>query len=235
MTTAPSKSAQAANGGSGKRSRRSDRFPATLSVEARWALPGGSLAVERGTAAEINAHGSVLKLARYPEPTQPFDLTNLVSGETTQARGIGPRKCRDGSPGFAIELQWPSETFWGISYRLQKASAELLRLGQVLGEGEMDLRVLRDFRDAVDYVRKTAWAVNEWHDRKARQHDTATVLPLLTRERIRRCTQLCSDILKDVQAAPAPEQCIAEHRPELDALLRSILLLHAFLSRPASG
>lgn len=212
------------------RNRRSDRFPSTLAIEARWPLPDGTGAVERGRASEINAHGAILRLARFPAAGQTFDLTNLVSGETAQARVLGQRKTAGGAPGMAIELAWPSDTFWGISYRLQKTSAELLRLGQVLGEGEMDMTVLRDFRDAVDHVRKTAWAVNEWHDRKARQHDTATVLPLLTRERIRRATQLCNDILKDLLSGLR-----SDHRPELEALQRSMQSLNKFLARPTSG
>ena len=228
--SAPSKPAQAAARGGKQRNRRSDRFPSSLDIEARWSLPDGSTATERGRASEINSHGAVLKLARYPQPGDTLDITNLTSGETVPARTIGPRKTPDGSMGSAIELAWPSETFWGISYRLQKASAELLRLGQVLGEGEMDLTVLRDFRDAVDHVRKTAWAVNEWHDRKARQHDTATVLPLLTRERIRRATQLCNDVLKDLEAGHR-----GQHRPEIDSLHRAIQSLDKFLARPTSG
>jgi hypothetical protein len=55
---------------------------------------------------------------------------------------------------------------------------ELLKLEKDMKDvrsGVMDPRVLREFRDAVDYVRKTAWALQELQERQAQQRDTATV------------------------------------------------------------
>jgi hypothetical protein len=60
--------------------------------------------------------------------------------------------------------------------------------------------ILREFRDSVDYVRKTAWAVQEWQERQLQQHDPQTVLPLLIIERIRRATQLNKAITTDLAA-----------------------------------
>jgi hypothetical protein len=65
--------------------------------------------------------------------------------------------------------------------------------------GNIDPRVLREFRDSVDYVRRTAWAVQEWQERQAQHRDTATVLPLLVTDRVRRATQLCAAIVKDLK------------------------------------
>src|SRR5579864_3396166 len=65
-----------------------------------------------------------------------------------------------------------------------------------------DARVLRDFRDAIDYIRKAAWAVQEWQARQAGSRDTSTVLPLLMFERIRRATQLCKTISDDLENQP---------------------------------
>lgn len=70
--------------------------------------------------------------------------------------------------------------------------------------GDIDARVLREFRDAVDYVRKAAWAVQEWQERQAKQRDTSTVLPLLMFERIRRATDLCK------RTAAGIDDCAAE-------------------------
>ncbi len=58
---------------------------------------------------------------------------------------------------------------------------------------------MREFRDAVDYVRKTAWAVQEWQERQFQHRDTATVLPLLVRERVRRAVQLCATVAEDLK------------------------------------
>jgi len=79
-----------------------------------------------------------------------------------------------------------------------------------LKAGNIDQRVLMEFRDSVDYVRKTAWVVYEWQERQVRHRDTATVLPLLTIERLRRATQLCGSIGRDLEAQPGqfPEQAV---------------------------
>lgn len=96
-----------------------------------------------------------------------------------------------------------------IETRLQTFTAELLDLECTLMAGDLDSRVLRDFRDAVDYVRKSAWAVQEWQDRQAKDRDTSTVLPLLTFERIRRATELCKRIAIEL------DDCTAEGMKEL--------------------
>src|SRR5260370_34653840 len=66
--------------------------------------------------------------------------------------------------------------------------------------GPFEPRILSEFRDAVDNVRKTAWAVQEWQERQSRQQDPLTVLPLLTAEGIRRATQLCEAITTGLAA-----------------------------------
>jgi len=64
----------------------------------------------------------------------------------------------------------------------------------------MDPRVLREFRDAVDYVRKTAWAIQELQERQAQLRDTATVRSLLTDERVRRATQLSKALASNLDS-----------------------------------
>ena len=70
---------------------------------------------------------------------------------------------------------------------------------QDIKAGGVDPRILQDFRDSVDYVRKTAWAVQEWQERKLQKHDPHTLLPLITSERIRRATQLSITIATDLE------------------------------------
>jgi len=103
----------------------------------------------------------------------------------------------------AIELLTPSETFWGVTFRLKVAIEDLLKLEKDMKDirsGGMDPRVLREFRDAVDYVRKTAWALQELQERQAHQRDTATVRSLLTDERVRRATQLSKALASDLDS-----------------------------------
>ena len=129
-------------------------------------------------------------------------LKNMLSGEDALAVSTGVRRSKCGTVlGVAVELRLPSETFWGLTFRLRKTTAELQRLDQEIKSGNIDPSVLREFRDSVDYVRTTAWAVQEWQERQAQRHDTATVLPLLVMERVRRALQLCAAITNDLKAS----------------------------------
>jgi hypothetical protein len=104
---------------------------------------------------------------------------------------------------MAIELLTPSETFWGVTFRLKVAIDDLLKLEKDMKDsrsGAMDPRVLREFRDAVDYVRKTAWALQELQERQAHQRDVATVRSLLTDERVRRTAQLSKALAADLES-----------------------------------
>ena len=98
-----------------------------------------------------------------------------------------------------VQLVHAGERFWGLDFRLKKSTADLIDLEQALTSGNTDARVLREFRDAVDYVRKAAWVVQEWQERQSHSRDVSTILPLLMFERIRRTTQLCKVIAAEMQ------------------------------------
>ena len=141
----------------------------------------------------------------YPGTARQLEITNLLSGEDAEARVVPLRVSREGtSVGVAVEHLVPNETFWGVNFQLRKSSAELVRIEQVIKSGRVEPRILREFRDAVEYVRKTAWAVQEWQERQLQKHDPQTVLPLLNAERIRRTTQLCDAIMTESAAKKSP-------------------------------
>jgi hypothetical protein len=181
--------------------RRGHRFPVVVPVKARWQDASGKGIQVTAQAKEVNAHGGLLEMKNYPSVGSQLELTNLLTNETYRARVVAPRRSKDGqSLGVAVELLIPSETFWGVNFQLRKTSAELFRLEQEIRTGGIDTRILTDFRDAVDHVRKTAWAVQEWQERQLQDHDPRTVLPLLTTERIRRAAQLIDAIAADLTA-----------------------------------
>jgi hypothetical protein len=164
-------------------------------VEATWQQADGKIFREAGQATEVNAQGGLVEMKTYPPVGAQIELTNLLSHESSQVRVVGVRRNAEGRLlGVAVELLVPSETFWGTNFQLKKACADLVKLEYDMRSGPIDERVLTEFRDAVDNVRKTAWAVQEWQERQSRQQDPQTVLPLLTAERIRRATQLCDAI-----------------------------------------
>ncbi len=92
------------------------------------------------------------------------------------------------------------ETKGPISARLQATTNELRELEQLIQSGDIDPRVLRDFRGAVDHLRTTASVVQQWIELRQRGSDPYPVLPLLTAERVRRTIQLSKDLDLDLQS-----------------------------------
>ena len=197
---ATDKSGAEAPGSKGK-NRRSDRYPVVVPVQVKWLEPSGAGVIEFAEAREVNMHGGLLDMRGRPAVGSLIELTNLSSTKTASARMLSVRASKEsGEMGVAVELLTPSETFWGVTFRLKMAIDDLLKLEKAIRSGGMDTRVLREFRDAVDYVRKTAWALQELEERKAHQKDTATVRSLLTDERVRRATQLSKALASDLDS-----------------------------------
>jgi hypothetical protein len=183
------------------KNRRSDRYPVVVPVKVKWLEPGGASVIEFAEAKEVNMHGGLLEMRGHPAIGSVIELTNLASTKTASARVVSLRLSKKSEVlGVAVELLTPSETFWGVTFRLKMAIDDLLKLEEVIRSGGMDPRVLREFRDAVDYVRKTAWALQELQERQAHQRDTATVRSLLTEERVRRATQLSQALTLDLDS-----------------------------------
>lgn len=181
--------------------RRSRRFPVVVPVEVKWQEPSGKICKEAVQAREVNAHGGLLDMKVYPWVSGDLELTNLLSGDSAKAHVVGTGRSKDGVfVGVAVALMFPNETFWGVNFQLRKTSADLANIEQAIESGGVDPRILREFREAVDYVRKAAWVVQEWQERQLQKHDPQTVLPLLTAERIRRATQLNKAIATDLAA-----------------------------------
>lgn len=186
------------------KNRRSDRYPVAVPVKVKWLESSGASVIEFAEATEVNMHGGLLDMKGRPAINSVIELTNLSSTKTASAQVVALRPSKKGDIlGVAIELLTPSETFWGVTFRLKMAIDDLLKLEKDMKDvraGRMDPRVLREFRDAVDYVRKTAWALQELQERQAHQRDTATVRTLLTDERVRRTTQLSKALASDLDA-----------------------------------
>jgi hypothetical protein len=219
ITNQPSSTAQ---------KRRSRRFPFISPVEATWQEADGKIFREAGQATEVNAQGGLLEMKSYPAVGMQIELTNLLSHDSSQARVVGVRRNSEGRLlGVAVELLVPSETFWGANFQLKKACADLVKLEYDMRSGPIDPRILTEFRDAVDHVRKTAWAVQEWQERQSRHHDPHTVLPLLTAERIRRATQLCDAITADSAAHEVARETVGidEFFQAVERVHQSLLVL----------
>ena len=82
---------------------------------------------------------------------------------------------------------------------LEQAIVELLQLDEVLLSGDLEPRILTDFRDALNRVRTVAWAAQQYVIRKEIDQDSNSVLSLLVGERIRATYQLCQEISDDLK------------------------------------
>lgn len=92
-----------------------------------------------------------------------------------------------------------STVCFNVRSRLEDGIAELQRLYEVLLSGDLDPRVLADFRSALNRVRTAAWAAQQYIVRKEIDQDSTSVLSFLAGERIRAAYQLCQAIGDDLK------------------------------------
>ena len=78
-----------------------------------------------------------------------------------------------------------------VAERLQRVTNELRGIENMLIHEKLDSAVLTDFRDAVNRVRTTAWAVQQYLDSPDDKEQSGSVLPLLANERVRVTYRLC--------------------------------------------
>jgi hypothetical protein len=198
----------------GPEQRRSWRFPVIVVLLVKWEQ-NNVIFSEDAQALEANLYGATLRMKTHPPVGTKIELTNRLSNQTVQAQVVAIRPSK--SDAVAVELQLPSETFWGTTFRLKKAAADLRTIEREIKKGGADPRVLREFRDAVDFVRKSAWAVYEYQERQFRHKDASTVLSLLTVERVRRGTQLNNDLAADFDSRE-----LTPDTPGIAELLRAV-------------
>jgi hypothetical protein len=87
-----------------------------------------------------------------------------------------------------------------ISVRLQDVTVALRKIQDSLSSAkEVDPSILTDFRDAVNRIRNTAWAVEQYLSSKTTESDPQIVLTLLARERVLIAYKLCKLIQADLE------------------------------------
>ena len=87
----------------------------------------------------------------------------------------------------------------GISTTLQSITTELGQLQEMLLVAhELDPRILTDFRDVVNRVRRTAWAVHQYGEMIADEKEANPIASILAAERVRTICQLCKLLDSDL-------------------------------------
>ncbi|MGH9789173.1 MAG: hypothetical protein ACRD4U_10780 [Candidatus Acidiferrales bacterium] len=87
-----------------------------------------------------------------------------------------------------------------LATRLQNLGGELRQLEKELRElpTDADPAVVRDFREALDNLRLTAWSLQLWLEEKRAGRSTVRLMGQLTAERIRRTIQLSNNLVTDM-------------------------------------
>jgi hypothetical protein len=198
--------------------RKAQRFPVTVPIEASWRGPEGLAVKEQAIARQVNANGGQLEMSTYPDVGSRIALTNFLSAETAEARVLATPQSREGvAHGIVVELIVPSESFWGVNLQLKKASVELQKLEDSLRSEGIDLRVLNEFRDAADYIRTAAVIVQQLRQQQMHGQEDGEIAMRLIAERIRRTTNLCLEVVTDMEAGK-----VAADTKGVDELYRSL-------------
>jgi hypothetical protein len=185
--------------------RKETRFPVSIPVEVGWKGVEGQPMKEQGVARQVNAHGGLLEMTNYPDLGTRVTLTNVLAAESMEARVLATPNSREGvAHGIVVELVSPNESFWGASLQMKIAGAELQRLEKSLRSQNVDLRLLKEFRDAVDYMLAIAGSVQQARGRQVEEEDESTDSGLVG-ERIRRTINFCLEVLADLDAGRITE------------------------------
>ena len=197
--------------------RKQTRFPVSIPLQVTWKGAEGELLKEEAVARQVNAHGGLLEMGNYPDLGTRVTLTNYLSSETMEARVLATPNSREGvAHGIVVELISSDEGFWGVSLQVKKAGVELQRLEKSLRAQNVDLRLLKEFRDAVDYLQAIAGSVQQVRDRQT-EDDDESVDTWLVGERLRRTINFCLEVITDFDAGR-----ITEDTKGLPELLESV-------------
>ena len=197
--------------------RKETRFPVSIPMLTTWKDADGVPMKETGFAKQVNAHGGLLEMANYPDLGTRVMITNLLSGETMGARVLATPNSREGvSQGIIVELVTSDESFWGASLQVKIASVELQNLEKSLRSQNIDLRLLKEFRDAADYLQTIAGSVQQARERQM-EGDEEGVDSWLVGERVRRTINFCLEVIADFDAGR-----ITENTKGLAELLESV-------------
>src|SRR5499433_2266749 len=181
--------------------RKSRRFPVVVPIEVSWRGPNGMALKEDAVARQVNDKGGYLKMAKYPAVGTRVTLANFLSAQTAEARVLAAPDSRPGvASGIVVELIVPNESFWGVDLQLNKSIVELQNLEKALKGEEIDLPLVREYRDAMDIIIGITDTLQRLRTSKPRHSDDREMVSALAAIRIRRATSICLDVIADLDA-----------------------------------
>ena len=189
-----------ADGTSAER-RKGPRFPVVVPIEVSWRGKDGIAIKEDAVARQVNANGGFLKMSTYPALGSRVTLANFLSAQTAEARVLAAPDSRQGvANGIVVELIVPNETFWGVDLQVNKVAVELQNLEKALRCEDIDLHLMREYRDAVDYIRTITETLQRLRKCQLQGSDNGELLSVLAADRIRRTSNLCLEVIVDLDA-----------------------------------
>ncbi|HWF40405.1 MAG TPA: hypothetical protein VG322_17900 [Candidatus Acidoferrales bacterium] len=181
--------------------RRSRRFPVAVPLEVSWRGKDGASVKADAVARQVNANGGFVKMSYYPDLGARVTLANFLSAQTAEARVLAGPPTREGvSNGIIVELIEPNDTFWGVNLQSEKAAAELHKLEKAMQSEGIDFRLLKEYRDAVEFIRSSATIVQQLRECHLRGSNDTELLSLLATERIRRAINSCLTLMTDLDS-----------------------------------
>jgi methyl-accepting chemotaxis protein len=181
--------------------RKSRRFPVIVPLEVSWRGANGTALKEDAVAHQVNARGGFLRMSKYPEVGGRVTLVNFLSAQTAEARVLAAPDSRPGvASGIVVELVVPSESFWGIDLQVNKTIVELQNLEKAFNDDNLDVRIVREYRDAMDYICKITDTLRRLRVSKNQSSDDRELLSALAADRVRRAISVCLDVTADLDA-----------------------------------
>jgi hypothetical protein len=193
--------------GSSVERRKTRRFPVVVPIEVSWQGTGGTAHKEDAVARQVNANGGFLKMSVYPDLGNRVMLTNFLSAQMAEARVIAAPHAREGvSNGVIVELVVPNENFWGAELQTKKTIVELENLEKALQCEDMDLPMVKEYRESVESIRKAADTLGQLREYRFREDGDNELFAALAADRTRRAIALCVDVAADLDAARLKEE-----------------------------
>ena len=190
--------------------RKGRRLPVTVPIEVSWRGPDGLSLKEEATARQVNENGAFLKMSNYPEVGTRVTLANFLSAQTAEARVLAAPNTRSGvASGIVVELVVPNEVFWGIDLQVNKTVVELQNLENALKAQDVDLRLVREYRSAIDNICGLMETLRQHRVSTSSASDDQDTLRDLAEDRVRRSNQLCMDVIADIDAGRIPENAMS--------------------------
>lgn len=181
--------------------RKSRRFPVVVPIEVSWPGPNGMALKEDAVARQVNDKGGFLKMSNYPKVGARVTLANFLSAQTAEARVLAAPDSRPGvASGIVVEFIVPNESFWGVDLQVNKTIVELQNLEKALQGEEIDLSLVREYREALDYIGGITEMLRRLRTAKPRASDDHELRSAFAGDRIRRATSVCLGVTADLEA-----------------------------------